>query len=256
MSIPGRRAGVAALLVLLAGGLPLLGQQFRLPAHPRPVLFGNVLIRRTTATGTVKPVAFSHWSHRSRYTCRVCHLELDFAMRTNSTEITEEANRQGAYCGACHDGKTAFGHTEENCAKCHTGTLATVPDGFLKLSDLPPSKFGNGIDWSRAIATGEIKPAASLTKDFKPLILDTTLTLEAEWNFVPPVTFPHLEHVRWLDCANCHPAIFNPKKKSTRHFTMRFNLAGEFCGVCHLRVAFPLNDCKRCHPAMENPPTN
>lgn len=250
----GRVAGAVVVALLVPG---VWAQQFRLPPHPRPVLFGNILIRRTTASGPVKPVAFSHWSHRVRYTCRVCHLELDFAFRTNSTEITEDANRKGAYCGACHDGKTAFGHTEENCAKCHTGTLATVPEGFLKLmNELPPSKFGNGLDWSRALAGGQIRPAGSLMKDFKPLTLDTTLTLDAEWNFVPPVTFPHAEHVRWLDCANCHPAIFNVKKKSTKHFTMRLNLAGEFCGACHLRVAFPLDDCKRCHPAMENPPTN
>ncbi|HVR37486.1 MAG TPA: c(7)-type cytochrome triheme domain-containing protein [Thermoanaerobaculia bacterium] len=65
---------------------------------------------------------------------------------------------------------------------------------------------------------------------------------------------PHAEHVRWLDCANCHPAIFNIRKKTTKHFSMRFNLAGEFCGACHLRVAFPLDDCMRCHPAMENQP--
>ena len=24
-------------------------------------------------------------------------------------------------------------------------------------------------------------------------------------------------------------------------------LKREFCGVCHLTVAFPMDDCKRCH---------
>ena len=236
--------------------LAIAAQQFRIPPHPRPVLFGTVLIRRTTATGPVKPVAFSQWSHRTRYTCRVCHLELDFAFMTNSTEITEEANRNGAYCGACHNGKTAFGHTEENCAKCHTGAVdAAVPDGLLKLIDsLPRSKFGNGIDWSKAMAQGDIHPRSSLTEDYKPMSMTTTLQLDADWNFVPPATFPHAEHVRWLDCANCHPSIFNIKKKTTKHFSMQFNLAGQFCGTCHLRVAFPMDDCKRCHPGMERQP--
>jgi hypothetical protein len=29
-------------------------------------------------------------------------------------------------------------------------------------------------------------------------------------------------------------------------------LKREFCGVCHLTVAFPMNDCKRCHPNSPN----
>ena len=26
---------------------------------------------------------------------------------------------------------------------------------------------------------------------------------------------------------------------------------GESCGLCHVKVAFPINDCPRCHPGME-----
>jgi hypothetical protein len=29
-------------------------------------------------------------------------------------------------------------------------------------------------------------------------------------------------------------------------------LQREFCGVCHLTVAFPMNDCKRCHTDRPN----
>jgi c(7)-type cytochrome triheme protein len=231
----------------------LFAHPFHLPPRPPFDRYGNVLIRRGTANGSAKAVSFSHWSHRLRYTCRVCHLELDFNFKRNTTEITEEANRKGAFCGACHDGRTAFGHTEANCARCHTGDAATAAD-FARLSELPRSMFGNGVDWSRAIANGSIAPTTSLSKDFKPLTLDTTLSLEAEWNFVSPAVFPHADHVRWLDCANCHPAIFNVKKKTTKHFSMRYNLAGDFCGACHLRVAFPLDDCTRCHPEMKDQP--
>lgn len=225
---------------------------FKLPPHPEARLFGNLLINRTTASGGVKPAVFSHWSHRLRYTCRVCHLELDFAMKRNGTEITEVANRKGLFCGACHDGRTAFGHTEANCVRCHSGDKATGSEGFSRLETLPRSRFGNGVDWSAAIASGAIAPATSLQKDFEAMTLDTTLSLEAEWAMVPPAVFPHSEHIRWLDCANCHPAPFNIKKKSTRHFSMRANLAGEFCGACHLNVAFPMDDCKRCHPKVKD----
>lgn len=33
---------------------------------------------------------------------------------------------------------------------------------------------------------------------------------------MPFVRFPHLPHTEWLTCANCHPAIFLPRKGRTR----------------------------------------
>lgn len=244
--------------VLLAASLTLAAaprMPFRLPRTPSPRLFGTLLISRATTGTPSKSVVFPHWKHRAKYTCRVCHLELDFALRTNTTEITEDANREGRYCGACHNGRIAFALAEEeNCTRCHTGTIDGSEDGFRALLDLPASEFGDRIDWSRALARKQIAPVASLTGDVQPITLDRTLVLEAEWNFVPPAIFPHAEHERWLDCSNCHPAIFNVKKKGTEHFTMARSLAGEFCGVCHLRVAFPLNDCMRCHPTLKEAP--
>ena len=246
---------LAAALALALAASVALAQEFKLPPHPPAPRFGNVLITRTTADSAMKSVVFPHWIHRMRYTCRVCHLELDFAMRPNATEITEDANRKGAYCGACHDGRAAFAvKDEKNCVRCHTGSDANTSDFAAKIADLPPSEFGNGVDWTKALATGKIQPLQSLTAGFQPLQLDTTLSLEAEWAFVPPSIFPHAEHVRWLDCANCHPEPFNIKKKTTRHFSMKLNLARQFCGACHVRVAFPLDDCKRCHPAMQHAP--
>jgi len=238
---------------LVLAAILLVGPvRFHLPPLPAREAYGNVLIDRTTASGPVKAVTFSHWSHRTRYTCRVCHLELDFSFERNGTEITEEANRKGRYCGACHDGKTAFGHTAEHCDKCHAGDVVTAD--YKKVDALPWSLYGDGVNWTRALAAGAIKPLASLSGDVGGIQLDRTLTIEADWNFVPAAIFPHAEHERWLDCANCHPSIFNVKKKSTRQFSMRNILAGEFCGTCHRRVAFPLNDCRRCHPTMKNEP--
>ena len=247
-------ATAAILLIATAASAQEMSRRFKLPPHPPAAVYGDVLIRRLTADGPAKPVVFSHWRHRTRYTCRVCHLELDFQFKRNATPITEEANRKGQYCGACHNGVIAFGQTEANCARCHTGAIAERPDDFKMLSDLPWSPYGNGVDWSRALAGGAIKPAGSLSKDFETIPMDKMLTLEAEWNFVAPAVFPHTEHVRWLDCANCHPSIFNIKKKTTKHFSMTYNLAGDFCGVCHLRVAFPMDDCIRCHPTMKSQP--
>ncbi|MEJ2323270.1 MAG: cytochrome c3 family protein [Nitrospirota bacterium] len=202
----------------------------------------------------MKSVTFSHWSHRTKYTCRVCHFELYFEMAVNTTEITEEDNKNGLYCGACHNGVDAFGHTEKNCDKCHNGDISYGKEKFQEqLEKLPRAKFGNNIDWVKALSEGKIMPKYSIFRvDEKSLEFDSLLTLEAEWSFVPPAYFPHAEHVKWLDCSNCHPDIFNIKKKTTKHFLMKYILEGKFCGVCHLNVAFPMRDCKRCHPKIRS----
>ncbi|HUS55503.1 MAG TPA: c(7)-type cytochrome triheme domain-containing protein [Thermohalobaculum sp.] len=62
----------------------------------------------------------------------------------------------------------------------------------------------------------------------------------------PYVVFPHRQHTEWLDCANCHPAIFKAKR-GANDFGMLDVLNGEYCGRCHGAVAFPLTECKRCH---------
>jgi c(7)-type cytochrome triheme protein len=245
-------------LVVLVLTLPAIargGSFWQLPPLPAPENYGDLLIDRLSTLKQVKPVYFSHWSHRSRYTCRVCHWELDFAFKSGQTEITEEDNRNGLYCGACHDGKTAFGHVEGNCEKCHTGQLMASPaklDQLRQDKHLQRDAFGNKINWAGAIRSERIAPVASI---FKPgetsLQYRKKLVLEAEWAYVPPAVFPHDVHSLWLDCANCHPDIFNIKKKGTEHFQMNYILEGRFCGVCHLTVAFPMDDCRRCHPGIK-----
>jgi c(7)-type cytochrome triheme protein len=86
--------------------------------------------------------------------------------------------------------------------------------------------------------------------DEKPMAFDKRLELVAEWDWVSPAVFNHATHTPWLDCANCHPEIFNIKKKTTKHFLMEYILEKKFCGVCHFSVALPIDDCHACHPAM------
>ncbi len=221
------------------------------PPLPPENEYGNILINRTSEKNNVKPVTFSHWIHRQKHTCRVCHFELEFNMKVNTTEITEELNKSGKYCGACHDGKELFGHEKPHCEKCHNGDRKYGSEKFIKLKEFPKTKYGNGIDWVRALRKGLIKPVNYLNlKPSEDVKYNKTVTLEAEWSNIPPAVFPHKPHNEWLDCNICHPDIFNIKKKTTKHFYMTRILKGEFCGVCHLNVAFPMNDCKRCHPGM------
>jgi c(7)-type cytochrome triheme protein len=120
-------------------------------------------------------------THRQKFTCRVCHFELKFNMLVNSTEITETANRLGRNCGTggCHDGKAAFGHVQAHYQKCHNGNVGYVKEKFSRLSNLPKSKFGNGINWVMAMDKGMISPVNYLTVKppthvavIKPIMID------------------------------------------------------------------------------------
>ena len=228
-----------------------IAQFFDLPPLPEPSEYGNILITRQAATSSQLPVSFSHWSHRRFHTCRVCHFELGFAMTTNATEITEQSNLDGEYCGACHNAETSFAHTPDNCTKCHDGGKDQSGRRFSELQSFPKARFGNEIDWVQALDLGLIRPTPSiLEKDYQAVAYQKELDIPADWALIPPAIFPHDKHMQWLDCGDCHPGIFNVKVKSTMHFQMRYILEGKFCGACHLSVAFPLNDCKRCHPGM------
>ena len=250
-----RRRGIsaaAALALLLTVPAAARNTYWQFPPAPPPEQYGNLLINRTSEKNGQRPVTFSHWSHRRKYTCRVCHFELGFEMKAGATEITEEACREGRFCGACHDGRQAFGHTPGRCRECHNGDIAYGKEKFEELRGWPEAPYGNKVDWVRAVDTGRIRPRASLEPGYTPMGFDKRLTLEAGWTMIPPAYFSHKVHNRWLDCANCHPDIFNIKKRTTAHFAMKYNLEGKFCGACHGKVAFPLTDCRRCHPGIKD----
>ncbi len=221
--------------------------------------YGNVVMRRRSAKAGMAPVVFPHWSHRARYTCRVCHLELGFSMRSGDTGITREQYLAGKYCGACHDGKTAFSVRDgdsSQCGSCHMKGTRALEERFEKFAaNLPMTSFGNGIDWAEAINSGQINPVNSILTQRLTMQFPEKLKAPIKLGTTSPrsdVTFSHEEHFAELDCSSCHPDIFNIKKKGTEAFTMERNIYGNFCGVCHMRVAFPMNDCRRCHAQMSN----
>ncbi len=241
------------LLVVVLLGFVLAGEVYgfwKLPPQAPPSEFGTITIDRNSTAMRENPVVFPHWVHRLKYTCRVCHFELEFEFRRNTTPITERDNRNGLYCGKCHNGATAFGHKVEYCHKCHGGDKAGLIKKFdTVLEYLPHSEHGNGIDWIEAIRI--TKPKYSIFLHEKPIRFKKVLVLRAKLRWIPQAVFPHWEHVQLLDCSSCHPDIFNLKKKTTKHFSMDGILQGEFCGACHLNVAFPVDPCKRCHPGMK-----
>lgn len=66
-----------------------------------------------------------------------------------------------------------------------------------------------------------------------------------------PVTFTHQNHAKKFSCGECHPALFQPKKGSTR-MTMDEMYKGGTCGKCHNgKAAFASTACARCHTMKE-----
>jgi c(7)-type cytochrome triheme protein len=111
---PARRPRRAAVLLLAAalaagGGAALAGRA--------AALEGVIQFKRAPGGPMdTPPAAFPHWVHRIRYRCYVCH---PAEIKPSPAPITHDAMATGQACGACHDGRTAWGITFETCARCH-----------------------------------------------------------------------------------------------------------------------------------------
>ena len=73
----------------------------------------------------MKSVQFSHKEHTlaADLSCDDCHDDL-FEMEAGAAEEYDDFNMasmaEGNYCGACHDGDTAFA-SNTRCTSCHIG---------------------------------------------------------------------------------------------------------------------------------------
>ena len=244
------------LSIFLVYGLSFAGGMLKLPFLPPPENYGDVLMDKAAKGKNADPVVFSHLIHRVKYTCRVCHYELEFSMKSNDTPIVcDKGKMNGRYCAACHNGKISFGAADkdgENCTMCHNKNSSSRWTKFRELREkLPGSRFGNEIDWSQALDEGFITPEDTILGSTRETVNIKTLTLKAEMSGISSAVFPHKTHEQWLDCSSCHPELFNIKIKTTKSLRMSNMINGESCGVCHLSVAFPLDDCKKCHPKMK-----
>ena len=70
------------------------------------------------AGGAQGKVVFDGKTHADKgLKCNDCHTKI-FQMKKGAAKITAP-HKAGEFCGACHDGKKAFGQEEPNCGKCH-----------------------------------------------------------------------------------------------------------------------------------------
>ena len=131
-------------------------------------------------------------------------------------------------------------HDPDNDA---THTLQTPHEAF---QTLPRGNAGNRVDWMGALRDKKIQPRAN--KDdpkAEPVLMDLDIVREVKGS-MPDVVYPHQAHTEWLDCSNCHPAIFLPQK-GANSMSMASILLGQQCGTCHGKVAFPVSECRLCH---------
>ncbi len=111
------RRALAIVVVIIAGialGGAALGQN--LPRLP------DALALRQSADSP-GPVTFLHVSHMGdRPDCTRCHPKLFGILKpapksSPAAKITHANMEKGRQCGACHNGKAAFGF--DDCAMCH-----------------------------------------------------------------------------------------------------------------------------------------
>ncbi|MDH4326212.1 MAG: c-type cytochrome [Betaproteobacteria bacterium] len=125
------------------------------------------------------------------------------------------------------------------------GTLQLQPP-LAAFSSMPRSNAGNRVDWVKALAEEKIAPRWERDKpDSAAVVMDLNIVREVKGS-MPDVVYPHKQHTEWLDCSNCHPALFVPQKGANQ-MSMAAILLGQGCGACHGRVAFPVSECRLCH---------
>jgi len=119
------------------------------------------------------------------------------------------------------------------------------PDSVLAL--LPTAPDG-AIDWTAAVTAGTIEPRRGPAG---PADREVPSGFAYDFYFGEFETyFPHSAHVKVMDCAGCHPAIYRQRGVKA---TMAEIMGGNSCGECHGSVAFTVNACERCHPASTMP---
>jgi c(7)-type cytochrome triheme protein len=253
---------VRAGIVVLA--LASLGMQERAPEG-----YGRVVFADRARQAGVPPVGFDHFRHRTRFTCRVCHVDVGFAMAAGGSEITADTNRKGFHCGACHDGKKQYrGRTvfkacsgvptlTPGCEKCHVSDdYASRRAEYERLAARLPRAPGGTIDWDAAEARGDIRPLSSFegVSIARPAMKnDREAKVSVEVSWVGDVIFSHKKHAAWNGCEVCHPEIFPAVKRGARSSMLEIN-AGASCGACHVSVAFSIQQCERCHASRRGGP--
>jgi c(7)-type cytochrome triheme protein len=200
------------------GPATMVPGELRLPAE--------ILYEKTV--GPDSAVAFRHDTHvaLAGQKCTGCHPQL-FRMLKPVRRASHRVMRRGGSCGACHDGRRAFGISDPgSCASCHAGkqehrSAATGP--------VAGRSTGRAMPRPISYARGESSPGQ--------------------------VTFRHERHTKTA-CVGCHGKLFAMKSAGTRTGGAMHEPSA--CGACHDGDrAFGVEEagaCARCHVAATETP--
>ncbi|PIZ23765.1 MAG: hypothetical protein COY49_01565 [Comamonadaceae bacterium CG_4_10_14_0_8_um_filter_57_29] len=270
-----KKLWLVLIALLLATGLSLAQNGVK-KIRPAPQNYGKVVLNRYSEAARLAPVIYDHWLHRAKYTCRLCHVDLGFAMAANQTDIRAADNLNGNYCGSCHNGKSSFEGqkifaaceaktppqdtaTKQRCVRCHAqGQGVTPQNDFAAFTEkFHRVRFGNGVDWMQTESAGLVKLIDRLdgvSAKGKPFLNPVDSTIAPHTNGMPDIVFSHDKHAVWNGCELCHPDLFPSVEKNKAHsYSMNEIFDGKYCGVCHGKVSFPMIECQKCHSKPVTP---
>ena len=114
------------------------------------------------------------------------------------------------------------------------------------LQEFTRDKFGL-VNWVATLNDKKINPRSSIDPQaVETPPFDLNIVMPSKTGMIEGAHFPHKAHTAWLACESCHTKIFIPLA-GANDLNMSKIVEGKACGVCHGKVAFPLNDCERCH---------
>ncbi|BDV41722.1 cytochrome c [Geotalea uraniireducens] len=215
------------------------------------------------ATG---PTPFSHKKHLTRYqNCNACHPR--FFNAGPNKPATMADMEKGKSCGACHNGKTAFGVGE--CAKCHmvkevalsskdTGHIIfshKMHAGKMNCSECHNKIYVPGRNTPVGMAAMEKGKSCGACHNGKTVFsvkdcakCHPVKEVHFKVKGAGPATFSHAFHLGIYTCNNCHTKIFKAGRNN-KVVTMVEMEKGKSCGACHDgKTAFSVReDCVKCH---------
>jgi c(7)-type cytochrome triheme protein len=257
---------LATLALLLAAAGEAVAPKPPAAVFARVELHGRVVMDVFSTKADVPAVTFDHWRHRALYTCRVCHVDLGFAMKAGETQVSSATNEAGTHCGACHDGKRLHdgrpifracagwprADAARGCTRCHTGKDLPPGPAYEQFKRTMPLDVAGYVDWAAAMRRGLVKPVdevEGISPKRPPMRVDHDVPIRPLGSWMNGVTFSHRKHVAWISCELCHPDVFPMSRREPVRYDMASMYRGRHCGACHVSVAFPLGTCSRCHGA-------
>lgn len=207
--------------VLIIGAIAVLLAHDRAEAREGFISGGDIIYTRP-----VKSVIFSHNVHvgEKGLTCDACHsglFEPSALKAQEKKDFNMDSLYKGKYCGACHNGKTAFASNTQ-CARCHTGVKGQKA---AEKKDAAASRMIQGPQEAIKIGSGD-----------------------------SAVMFSHQSHAASKNkCVDCHSGKF-PMKRGKAAIKMDDLYQGKYCGSCHNgKAAFASTECAKCHAKVPAP---